>query len=301
MADYSHQRSGKGRPTGAFMGFPAISARAPCRASLAPCLHTTASPPPSAIRLSSACGHASAATGCEILGKAEFMNPGGSVKDRTALGLLNDAERGPYPSGRRAWLKARRETLASGWACSGQPGLPHPRGHAGYPEPGKNRRLARDRRPRAAGAGRALQRTPPLRAGPPEAGRGMNAADPGSAWFANQFDNTANRDWHEADDGSGNLGANGRPNRWLHLRRWHGGTLAGVGRALKARRPGVRIALADPAGSAFAAFVKTGNSSAKATRSARASAAAAITANFEGAPVDVAWSIPDTESVPLAP
>jgi len=79
-----------------------------------------------------------------------------------------------------------------------------------------------------------------------------------------------------------------------------GGTLAGVGRALKARKPGVRIALADPAGSALASYVNTGELVASGNSISEGIGSSRVTANFDGAPIDMAWSIADQESVPLA-
>ncbi len=86
----------------------------------------------------------------------------------------------------------------------------------------------------------------------------MNEQAPGSAWFANQFDNTANRDWHEAHTGPEIWEQTGGKVDGFVSAAGTRGTLAGVGRALKARRPDIRIALADPGGSALAAFVNTG-------------------------------------------
>ncbi len=78
-----------------------------------------------------------------------------------------------------------------------------------------------------------------------------------------------------------------------------GGTLVGVGRALKARHPAVRIALADPAGSALARYVETGERVAEGSSISEGIGSSQITAHFDGAPADRAWSIPDEESLPL--
>jgi cysteine synthase A len=127
----------------------------------------------------------------------------------------------------------------------------------------------------------------------------MNAADPGSAWFANQFDNTANRDWHEAHTGREIWEQTGGRIDGFVCAAGTGGTLAGVGKALKARNPNVRIALADPAGSVFARYVRTGELVGEGSSISEGIGNSRITANFEGAPIDIAWSIPDDESVPL--
>jgi len=243
---------------------------------------------------------ASEATGCEILGKAEFMNPGGSVKDRTALGLLDDAE--------RRGLVHPGTLLVEGTAGNTGIGLAMLGASRGYrtlvvmPETQSREKIDALR---ATGAEVRLVPAAPYKDPGHYAhvARGladtMNAARPGSAWFANQFDNTANRDWHEAHTG---------PEIWAQTNgtidgfvcaAGTGGTLAGVGRALKARNPGVRIALADPAGSALARFVNTGKLAAEGSSISEGIGSSRVTANFEGAPVDLAWTIPDEESVPL--
>jgi cysteine synthase A len=244
---------------------------------------------------------ASAATGCDILGKAEFMNPGGSVKDRTALGLLNDAERRGHirPGG----------VIVEGTAGNTGIGLGLLGASRGYRTiivmPATQSREKIDAL-RATGAEVRLVPAVPYKDPNHYAhaaralSDAMNAQRPDSAWFANQFDNTANRDFHEEVTG---------PEIW---RQTHGrvdgfvcaagtgGTLAGVGRALKARRPDVRIALADPAGSALAAFVNHGELVAEGSSISEGIGSSRITANFDQAPIDLAWSIADTESVPLA-
>src|SRR5690606_21853516 len=113
----------------------------------------------------------------------------------------------------------------------------------------------------------------------------MNAQAPGSAWFANQFDNTANRDFHEATTG---------PEIWEQT----GGRIDGLGCALKRHRREVAIALADPAGSALASYVNTVQLQAEGGSITEGIGSSRVTANFEGAPIDLAWSIPDSESLP---
>jgi cysteine synthase A len=213
--------------------------------------------------------HASQITGCEVLAKAELMNPGGSIKDRTALGLLQDA--------RDRQLIRPGGIIVEGTAGNTGIGLGLLGASLGY----RTVIFMPDTQARAHA-------------------QALNAADPGSAWFANQFDNTANRDFHEATTGAeiweqtqgcvdGFVCASGT-----------GGTLAGVGRALKARKPGVRIALADPAGSALANYVQTGELVASGNSISEGIGSSRVTANFDGAPIDLAWSIPDDESIPLA-
>ena len=245
--------------------------------------------------------HASLLTGCEVLAKAELMNPGGSIKDRTALGLLQDAIR-------RGQIRAGG-TIVEGTAGNTGIGLGLLGASLGYctiifmPETQSREKIDALR---ITGAEVRLVPAVPYKDSNHYAhqarahAEALNAADPGSAWFANQFDNTANRDFHEATTGveiweqtagriDGFVCASGT-----------GGTLAGVGRALKARRPDVRIALADPAGSALANYDNTGELVASGNSISEGIGSSRVTANFDGAPIDLAWSIPDDESVPLA-
>jgi cysteine synthase A len=243
---------------------------------------------------------ASALTGCTILGKAEFLNPGGSIKDRTALGLILDAEvRGELRPG---------TTIVEGTAGNTGIGLAMLGASRGYrsiitmPDTQSREKIEALR---ATGA--EVRLVPAVAYANPghyahvarRLADAMNASEARSAWFANQFDNTANRDFHERTtgveiweqtDGSvdGFVCATGTA-----------GTLAGVGRALKARKPQVRIALADPAGSALASFINAGELKAEGGSISEGIGSSRVTANFDGAPIDLAWSIPDEESVPL--
>jgi len=245
--------------------------------------------------------NASQLTGCEVLAKAELMNPGGSIKDRTALGLLQDAIR-------RRQLRAGG-TIVEGTAGNTGIGLGLLGASLGYhtvifmPETQSREKIDALR---ITGAEVRLVPAVPYKDPNHYAhqarahAEALNADDAGSAWFANQFDNTANRDFHEATTGveiwkqtdghiDGFVCASGT-----------GGTLAGVGRALKARNPGVRIALADPTGSALASYINTGELLASGNSISEGIGSSRVTANFDGAPIDLAWSIPDDESVPLA-
>ncbi|GAB2501230.1 cysteine synthase A [Pseudoxanthomonas sangjuensis] len=242
---------------------------------------------------------ASEATGCEILGKAEFANPGGSIKDRTALGLLLDAE--------RSGLLRPGGTIVEGTAGNTGIGLALLGASRGYrtiitmPET-----QSREKIDALRVTGAEVRLVPAVPYANPnhyahQARRlceELNERDRGGAWFANQFDNTANRDYHQATTG---------PEIWEQVggridgfvcASGTGGTLAGVGRALKARNPQVRIALSDPAGSALANYVNTGELKAEGGSISEGIGSSRITANFDGAPIDLAWSIPDTESVP---
>jgi cysteine synthase A len=198
---------------------------------------------------------ASEATGCDILGKAEFMNPGGSVKDRAALGILQDAmARGLLTPGQPG-------TIVEGTAGNTGIGLALAAHAMGWrsvivvPETQAKEKLDTLR---MIGADLRLVPAKPFS----DPGNYVHvsrrlAEEMGAVW-ANQFDNQANARAHEAttgpeiwDQAGGRLDA-------FTCACGTGGTLAGVGRALKARNPGIRIVLADPGGSGLHSWVQTG-------------------------------------------
>jgi cysteine synthase A len=244
--------------------------------------------------------HASDLTGCEVLAKAEFLNPGGSIKDRTALGLLLDAE--------RRGLIRPGGTIVEGTAGNTGIGLALIGASRGYrtvifmPDTQSREKIDALRI-----AGADVRLVPAVAFKDPRHyvhiarahAEALNAADPGSAWFANQFDNTANRDWHEATTGPEIWEQTGGRVDGFVCAAGTGGTLAGIGRALKARRADVKIALSDPAGSALARFVNQGELLAEGSSISEGIGSSRITENFKDAPIDLAWSIPDQESVPL--
>lgn len=243
---------------------------------------------------------ASAATGCELFGKAEWLNPGGSIKDRTALGLLLDAEqRGLIRPG---------GTLVEGTAGNTGIGLALLGASRGYrslivmPETQSAEKIDALRL-----TGAEVRLVPAAKFSDPkhyvhiahELTEELNGREPNSAWFANQFDNTANRDFHAAttaveiwDETDGAVDG-------FVCSAGTGGTLAGVAQSLKSRKPEVRIALSDPAGSALANFVNRGELLAEGDSITEGIGSSRVTANFKDAPIDTAYSISDTESVPL--
>lgn len=258
--------------------------------------------------LSAAVGHtpllrlrnASALTGCEVLGKAEFLSPGGSIKDRTALGLVLDAER-------RGLLRPGG-TIVEGTAGNTGIGLALIGASRGYRSlifmPDTQSREKIDAL-RVAGADIRLVPAVPFK-DPRHYVHiarahcdSLNEAVPGSAWFGNQFDNTANRDWHEATTGIEIWEQTDGKVDGFVCSAGTGGTLAGVGRALKSRNPRVKIALSDPTGSALANYVNCGELVAEGSSISEGIGSSRVTANFQDAPIDLAWSIPDQESVPL--
>jgi cysteine synthase A len=258
--------------------------------------------------LSAAVGHtpllrlrnASALTGCEVLGKAEFLNPGGSIKDRTALGLVLDAER-------RGLLRPGG-TIVEGTAGNTGIGLALIGASRGYRSvifmPDTQSREKIDAL-RVAGAEIRLVPAVPFKDPRHYVHiaraycESLNQAVPGCAWFGNQFDNTANRDWHEATTGVEIWEQTGGKVDGFVCSAGTGGTLAGVGHALKSRNTAVKIALSDPTGSALANYVNCGELVAEGSSISEGIGSSRVTANFQDAMVDLAWSIPDQESVPL--
>ena len=122
---------------------------------------------------------------------------------------------------------------------------------------------------------------------------------PAGAIWANQFDNVANRQGHFETTGPGNLGANGRQDRRLHLPVGTGGTLAGVALALKAKNPAIKIAIADPLGAALYSYYTSGELKSSGSSITEGIGQGRITANLEDAPVDIAYQIPDEEALPI--
>ena len=243
---------------------------------------------------------ASEATGCEILGKAEFLNPGGSIKDRTALGLIDDAqEKGLLQPG---------TTLIEGTAGNTGIGLALVGASRGFrtiivmPNSQSQEKIDALRL-----TGAEVRLVPPAKFADPKhyvhqaeaLCERMNADRPGSAWFAGQFDNVANRAIHERRTGPeiwDDLG--GRIDGFV-CSAGTGGSLAGIAAALKARNAKVATALADPFGSALARFINHGELKAEGNSFTEGIGSSRITPNFKDAPLDFAWSIADTESVPL--
>lgn len=258
--------------------------------------------------LSAAVGHtlllrlnaASSITGCEILGKAEFLNPGGSIKDRTALGLVLDAERSGELRPGGIIVEGTAGNTGIGLTLIGAS-----RGHRAVifmPETQSREKIDALR---IGGADVHLVPAVPYKNPSHYAhqarawAQSRNLAEPGSAWFANQFDNTANRDFHAATTGVEIWEQTAGRIDGFVCSAGTGGTLAGVGRALKSRNRAVRIALADPAGSALASYINTGELAATGDSISEGIGSSRITANFADAPIDHAWSISDDESIPL--
>ncbi|MGO9429068.1 cysteine synthase A [Rhodoblastus sp.] len=243
---------------------------------------------------------ASEATGCAIYGKAEFMNPGGSVKDRAALAIIRDAiDKGELKPG---------GTIVEGTAGNTGIGLALVANAMGFktviviPDTQSDEKKSFLRM-----QGAELIEVPAVPYSNPDnyvkySGRlaeKLAKENPNGAIWANQFDNVANRRGHEETTGpeifeqldgklDGFVSAVGT-----------GGTLAGVGLALKARNPDIKIALADPMGAALYSYYTSGELKSSGASITEGIGQGRITANLVGAPIDFAFQITDEEALPL--
>ena len=244
--------------------------------------------------------HLSDATGCEILGKAEFMNPGGSVKDRAALGIVRDAER-------RGLLKPGG-IIVEGTAGNTGIGLSVVANALGYstvivmPD-----NQSQDKVDTLRAYGAEVRLVPAVPFKNPEhfvhqsrrLAEELDARAPNGAAWANQFDNLANRAFHEETTGPEIWEQTGGSIDAFICSTGTGGTLAGTARALKERNPKVTIGLADPQGSALYNWFTHGELRAEGGSISEGIGNSRITANLEGTPIDRAYQLPDSESIPL--
>jgi len=243
---------------------------------------------------------ASERTGCEILGKCEFLNPGGSVKDRAALYIVRDAEaRGLLRPG---------GLIVEGTAGNTGIGLALVADALGYrtvivmPETQSQEKRDMLRLCRAE-----LRLVPAVPYKDPgnyirvseRLAAELAGRDPLGAVWANQFDNLANRRAHYETTG---------PEIWRQTDGTvdafvasvgTGGTLAGVGLALKERKPQVRIVLADPMGSALYHYYAHGTLKAEGDSITEGIGQGRVTRNLEGAPIDAALRVTDEEALPI--
>ncbi len=244
--------------------------------------------------------HASEATGCTILGKAEFMNPGGSVKDRAGLFIIEDAvKRGTLQPG---------GLIVEGTAGNTGIGLALVANALGYKTviviPDTQSQEKKDML-RLQGA--ELIEVPAVPYSNPNnyvklSGRlaeRLATEHPQGAIWANQFDNIANRQGHIETTGAEIWAqTEGRIDGYVSAV-GTGGTLAGVGIALKARNPAVKIALADPMGAALYSYYTSGVLKSEGSSITEGIGQGRITANLEGAPIDIAYQVPNEEALQL--
>jgi len=240
---------------------------------------------------------ASDETGCEILGKCEFLNPGGSVKDRAALWIVRDAEaRGALKPG---------GLIVEGTAGNTGIGLALVANACGYRTliviPETQSREKQDML-RLCRAELLLVKALPYK----DPGNYVRvsetlaneraASEPCGALWANQFDNLANRQAHVDSTGPEIWQQTGGRVDAFVSAVGTGGTLAGVGLALKAHKPSVRIVLADPAGSALYNYYAHGELKAVGDSITEGIGQGRITRNLEGAPIDEALQVSDAEA-----
>jgi cysteine synthase A len=242
----------------------------------------------------------SAQTGCTILGKAEFMNPGQSVKDRAALFIIKDAvKRGELRPG---------GVIVEGTAGNTGIGLALVGNAMGFrsviviPET-----QSQEKKDTLRLCGAELIEVPAVPYSNPNnyvklSGRvaaQLAKTEKNGAIWANQFDNVANRQGHIETTG---------PEIWSQTDGkvdgfvcavGSGGTLAGVAMALKARSSAVRIALADPMGASLYSYYTTGVLKSEGSSITEGIGQGRITKNLENAPIDTAYQIPDPEAVPI--
>jgi cysteine synthase A len=232
-------------------------------------------------------------TGCEILAKAEFMNPGGSVKDRAALGILQEAE--------EQGLLGPGGTVVEGTAGNTGIGLTHLCNARGYraliviPDTQSAEKIGLLR-----SLGAEVRTVPAVPYSHPDnyvklSGR-IAAETPGAVW-ANQFDNLANRRAHYRSTGPEIWQqCEGRVDAWVAAT-GTGGTYAGVALYLKEQDPRVRCVLADPCGSALYSWATEGTLRAEGNSVTEGIGNSRVTANLEGAPVDDAVRIHDQDAL----
>ncbi|MFO1066974.1 MAG: cysteine synthase A [Geminicoccaceae bacterium] len=243
---------------------------------------------------------ASELTGCEILGKCEFLNPGGSVKDRAALAIVTDAE--------RKGLLRPGGVIVEGTAGNTGIGLALVANARGYrtvivmPDT-----QSQEKKDMLRLVGADLRLVPAVPYKDPNnyvkySGRladELARSEPNGAIWANQFDNVANREGHYRTTG---------PEIWEQTAGkvdaftcavGTGGTLAGTAMFLKERNPDIRIVCADPLGAALYNWYKHGELKAEGSSITEGIGQGRITANLEGAPIDDAVQITDEEALPI--
>ena len=243
---------------------------------------------------------ASEITGCTILGKAEFLNPGGSVKDRAALGIVRDAER----SGK---LKAGG-VIVEGTAGNTGIGITLVANVLGYksvivmPET-----QSQEKKDMLKLCGAKLNLVPAAPYKDPNnyiryserLSLDLSDKNGGNVLWANQFDNTANYKSHEMSTG---------PEIWEQTNGTvdgficavgSGGTLTGVGNALRQRNPKIKIGLADPMGSALFNYYRDGELKSEGNSISEGIGQGRITKNLEKAIVDECFQITDHQALPI--
>ena len=243
---------------------------------------------------------ASEITGCTILAKAEFLNPGGSVKDRAAAAIILDAvERGALKPG---------GVIVEGTAGNTGIGLALVGNALGYrtvivmPET-----QSQEKKDMLRLCGADLRLVPAVPYSNPgnyvryseTLAKELALTEPGGVLWANQFDNIANRTGHFRTTGPEIFDQTDGTVDAFTCAVGTGGTLAGVGMALKERNKNIRVVLADPMGSALYNFYANGELKAEGNSITEGIGQGRITANLDGAPIDGQVQVTDHEALPI--
>jgi cysteine synthase len=243
---------------------------------------------------------ASELTGCNVLGKAEFLNPGGSVKDRAAKYMILDAEaRGDLKPG---------GVVVEGTAGNTGIGLALVGNARGYrtvilmPDT-----QSQEKKDMLRLCGVELRCVPAVPFKDPnhyvkQAERyaaELAKSEPNGVLYANQWDNPSNRNGHVRSTGPEIWTQTGGKVDGFTCAIGTGGTLAGVGEFLKSVNPGVRIVAADPMGAAMYHWIKHGELKSEGSSITEGIGQGRVTGNVAGAPIDDAYQIPDAEWLPI--
>ena len=242
--------------------------------------------------------YASKITNCEIYGKSEFMNPGGSIKDRAALAIINDAE--------NKNLLKKNGSIIEGTAGNTGIGLTLIANSRGYksiivmPETQTQEKIDT-----LKSMGADLRLVPAVPYKDPgnyvkyseRLAKEIYDESNGNAIWANQFDNTANLYGHYHMTGKEIWNqTNGKIDAFI-CSSGTGGTIAGVGKALKEKNENIKIYLSDPKGSALYNYIKFNELKIEGSSITEGIGNSRVTANFKQAPIDGAYSIEDAEAM----
>jgi cysteine synthase len=237
---------------------------------------------------------ASDITGCNIYGKAEFLNPGGSIKDRAALAIIDDAERRGQLRPGGIIVEGTAGNVGIGIAL-----VANARGyHSVIVMPDTQSQEKKDML-RLCGADLRLIPAVPYSDPANYVNYSGRLAEELGAFWANQFDNVANRDGHYRTTGREIWQQTDGKVDGFTCAVGSGGTLGGVARALKERNPGVKIALSDPMGAALYNWFTKGELTTEGDSITEGIGQVRVTKNLEGTPIDMAYQITDEEALPV--
>ena len=239
-------------------------------------------------------------TGCEIYGKAEFMNPGGSVKDRAARGIIQHAEKNGLLKPGGMIVEGTAGNTGISLAMCG-----NARGYKSVivmPET-----QSQEKKDMLRLLGVDLRLVPAVPYKDPNnyvrysetLANELAAAHPEGVIWANQFDNTANAEGHYTSTGPEIWEQTGRKIDGFTCAVGSGGTISGVGRYLKDQNPDITIALSDPEGSALFHYYEHGELKAEGGSVSEGIGQGRITANLEEAPITAQYRISDHDALPL--